>query len=42
MQSIFPEQFRQGYEQFRRIAAVVGRSLPEPAGVPHLRQVASR
>jgi hypothetical protein len=32
----------QGFEQLRRIAVVVGRSMPELAGVSPLREVASR
>jgi 3-deoxy-7-phosphoheptulonate synthase len=42
MQSIYPAQLMQGFEQLRRIAVVVGRNMPELAGVPHLREVASR
>ncbi|MGA2960873.1 MAG: 3-deoxy-7-phosphoheptulonate synthase [Candidatus Korobacteraceae bacterium] len=42
MQSIYPDQLMQGFEQLRRIAVVVGRSMPELAGVSRLREVASR
>jgi 3-deoxy-7-phosphoheptulonate synthase len=42
MQSIYPAQLMQGFEQLRRIAVVVGRAMPELAEVPHLREVASR
>ena len=42
MQSIYPAQLMQGFEQLRRIAVVVGRNMPELAEVPHLREVASR
>jgi 3-deoxy-7-phosphoheptulonate synthase len=42
MQSIYPAQLMQGVEQLRRIAVVVGRSMPEFAGVSKLREVASR